>query len=337
MSKKNYVKLNETNLDNVLQPASKHSYVLLGESTHGTDEYFSIRLKLTKDMIRKHRYSVVLFETEWSLGYEINKYIHRTIDEDPVKLLNKLSKKYPRWILYNKYVLDLMKFLREWNDTHAKKVYFYGIDCQDINIARKNMCHEKNLNCDIVNDIIKNYKNMASSSKYWDIRDSFWFHIINMINADSKMKTPAKFILWAHNSHIGNINANKNNHNTVNIASLLEAIYDIYNIGFSTYNGTVRASTRWNSPSKIFKLNPAIKTSYEYDFHKICIAKKWPGIIYRTNKAPLNMTYKQFRYIGVVYVPSSEKSSHYQLTNLNHEYDVVIFIDKTSALPLLTE
>ena len=35
MSKKNYVKLNETNLDNVLQPASKHSYVLL--ETPGTD------------------------------------------------------------------------------------------------------------------------------------------------------------------------------------------------------------------------------------------------------------------------------------------------------------
>ena len=81
-----------------------------------------------------------------------------------------------------------------------KKKYIFIVLTVKILIARKNMCHEKNLNCGIVNDIIKNYKNMASSSKYWDIK-FFWFHIINTINADRNMKTPAKFILWAHNTY----------------------------------------------------------------------------------------------------------------------------------------
>ena len=316
--------------DKIIEKAAKHHYVLLGESTHGTKEYFEQRLLITKKLVSQYNFNIILFETEWSLGYEINKYIHSQIDINPQTLLLKLSVHYPKWILYNKYILELIIFLKRWNDQHKelkKKVFFYGIDCQDLEIAKKNVCHEDHINCEIVKSIIKNHNIMNKSRSYWDTRDKFWFYIMETIKKYHK----SKFILWAHNSHIGNISANKNNINTVNIGYLLEQVYKIYNIGFLTYNGSVTASKARNMPGHKIKLNNAIPNSYEYIFYTICKKNKWKGLIYISNKNIKN-EYYYLRYIGVVYDNKNEMDSHYQLTNINQEYNAIIFINTTTAL-----
>ena len=45
---------------------------------------------------------------------------------------------------------------------------------------------------------------------------------------------------------------------------------------------------------------------------------------------------KSFRYVGVVYDTDNEYESHYQKTNINREYDCIIYIDQTNYLPLST-
>tara|TARA_Y100000816_G_C26105962_1_gene587773 strand:- start:998 stop:2011 length:1014 start_codon:yes stop_codon:yes gene_type:complete len=336
--KNQILKLYSRNLNKIIHEGGKHPYVLLGESTHGTAEYFELRLKMTKDFITRFNFNIVFFETEWSLGYEINKYIHSESPmhlDDPTELLKRLSIYYPKWMLYNKYIRDLIIFMKKWNDTHKKKVYFYGIDCQNIELAKKNVCAEPHLNCNLVAAIIKNHKKMKKSSQYWDLRDTFWLHILESVKKNKHSRSiDHKCILWAHNSHIGNINAKKTTNHTVNIASLLEEIYPIYNIGFSTFNGTVRASNAWNQISRKYKLHDAIQLSYEYIFHQECVQNKWPGLIYVSDKTN-ETSYFYFRYIGVVYDKKNEFEAHYQLTNINKEYDVVVFIDHTNALELL--
>ena len=219
------LKLREIN--KIIEKAAKHNYVLLGESTHGTKEYFEKRLSITKKLVSQYKFNIILFETEWSLGYQINQYIHGKLNMKPELLLLKLSAHYPKWMLNNKYILELIIFLKKWNDNHKehnKKVYFYGIDCQNLEIAKKNVCHENHINCEIVKSIIKNYHKMNKSENYWDMRDKFWFYIMETI----KNHHHSKFVLWAHNSHIGNISANKNNQNSVNIGYLLEKnVYDL--------------------------------------------------------------------------------------------------------------
>lgn len=317
-------------IDKIIKEASKHNYVLMGESTHGTKEYFEKRLFLTKNLVLHHNFNIVLFETEWSIGYEINQYIHGEKNVKPKELLLKLSAHYPKWMLYNKYILELIIFMKKWNndhDAHDQKIYFYGIDCQNLEIAKKNVCNKPHINCEIVKSIINNHDKMHKANSYWDMRDKFWLYIMETI----KKYHDSKFILWAHNSHIGNISANKNNRNSVNIGHLLENIYNIYNIGFLTYNGSVTASKSWNMPGHEIKLNDAIRSSYEYIFHTICKKNRLKGIIYLCNKNIKN-EYYNLRYIGVVYNKNNEMNSHYQLTNINKEYDVVIFINTTHAL-----
>ena len=314
-----------------LTRARDQHYILLGESTHGTEEFFLIRLIMTIILVKDFGFRTILFETEWSLGYQLNLYIHSMIDGDIQSILNKLFVKYPKWMCNNDYIMHLVIFLKKWNSTHEDndRVYFYGIDCQDIDIANKNVCHDDTVNCRIVKQIVSNYYKMKQSGNYWNMRDTFWFNIIKQLKLDNKRK----FILWAHNSHIGNVRANIHNTNKINIGYLLDSAYGSFKIGFSTFKGTVKASKKWGGVGRKYILKPAIRDSYEYLFHSIAEEMGKKGLVYYSN--PLTPIQKSIRYVGVIYNSDNEMVSHYNKTNINQEFNVVIFVDTTNYLESL--
>jgi len=330
----NYQLLNYKNIVELLQSIQNYNYILLGESTHGTEEFFLLRYVMTILLIKNFNFNTVLFEMEWSIGYQINLYIHSKINKDIKKFVNQLFIHYPKWMGNNEIIIKLILFLKQWNDTHNenKKVYFYGIDCQNIEIANQNICYDKNINCKIVQKIIKNYHHMKNSNDYWNQRDKFWLTIINHI----KKERNSKFILWAHNSHIGNCKANiDNDPNKINIGYLLNKSYQSFKIGFSTYEGTVKASKKWDGPGRKYSLKKAHKDSFEYSLHLLTKKLNKNSIIYICN--PKLKIEKLFRYVGVIYNSENEMNAHYQLTNINKEYNIVIFINKTNYLKQSTE
>ena len=143
-------------------------------------------------------------------------------------------------------------------------------------------------------------------------------------------KEKSKFILWAHNSHIGDCKANHKIGNKINIGYLLDKSYKSYKIGFSTYQGSVKASKDWDNPGRKYILKPSREDSFEYIFHLITQNMNIPSIIYNCN--PSLKIDKLFRYVGVVYDSKNELNAHYQLTNINKEFDIIIFIDNTNFL-----
>jgi erythromycin esterase-like protein len=202
-TKKNTQYLPMNHINKIVYKASKKDYVLLGESTHGTREFYNTRLNITKRLINNYKFNTVFLETEWSLGYKLNKYIHSKLKINAETLLEETFVKFPKWMTCNKYIVKLLDFMKNYNTKNTRKVYLYGIDCQDVELAKVNVCSEPDLNCPIVTEIIKNYEIMKQSN-YWNARDSFWLKIIKRVAKYRK----SKFILWAHNSHIGDVTAN---------------------------------------------------------------------------------------------------------------------------------
>jgi len=317
--------LNPKNLNKCVQIASKSNYVLLGESTHGTREYYDLRLKMTKRLIHIHGFNTVFFETEWSIGYQLNLWIHNKIHRNLEDLLNELCNEYPKWMVNNEFIEKLLRFMKRWNKKQKRKVFFYGIDCQNVELAKENLCHDKTINCKIVQKIIENYPHM-NKSNYWNKRDSFWFYVMELM----KKQRQSKFVLWAHNSHIGDCKAGTNNQHKLNIGSLLNKAYKAFRIGFSTYEGSVFASDKWDKEGKQLKLKKASEKSFEHDFHFIAKRKKMKSFIYYCD--PTIKSKKLFRYVGVVYDFKHEYQAHYSETNINKEYNVIIYIDKTNSI-----
>ena len=59
--------------------------VLLGESTHGTEEYYRTRAEITKRLVDERGFNVVVFESDWPFMRQVNEYTHSV--DIPVRIV----------------------------------------------------------------------------------------------------------------------------------------------------------------------------------------------------------------------------------------------------------
>ncbi|MDP9231651.1 MAG: erythromycin esterase family protein [Actinomycetota bacterium] len=118
-------------LDELVERASAARFVLLGEASHGTHEFYAVRAQLTKRLIAEHGFRAVAVEADWPDAYRVNCYVRGTReDSDPESALGDF-RRFPAWMWRNEDVLEFVHWLREFNDTlpaGEAKVGFYGLD-----------------------------------------------------------------------------------------------------------------------------------------------------------------------------------------------------------------
>ena len=103
-------------------------------------------------------------------------------------------------------------------------------------------------------------------------------------------------------------------------------------VGFTTYTGTVTAASNWDGPAETKHVRPALSDSFEAMFHATYVPQFL--MIFRGNKflsGILNQERLE-RAIGVIYLPQSERISHYFHARLADQFDALIHIDNTNAL-----
>ncbi len=67
--------LEEPNVINLLTyEMSNEDIVLLGEATHGTQEFYEIRSIISKKLINDHDFDFIAVEGDWNSIYELNLY-----------------------------------------------------------------------------------------------------------------------------------------------------------------------------------------------------------------------------------------------------------------------
>ncbi|KOP24489.1 erythromycin esterase [Hapalosiphon sp. MRB220] len=106
-------------------------FVLIGEASHGTHEFYNQRALITKKLIEEKGFTAVVVEADWPDAYRINRYV-RGVDDDPTPTEALSSfQRFPLWMWRNTDVLNFVGWLRQHNDSlseNATKVGFYGLD-----------------------------------------------------------------------------------------------------------------------------------------------------------------------------------------------------------------
>ncbi len=122
--------------DEFLDAMSGSQYVLLGESSHGTKEYYIIRDLITRELVSQHGFSYVAVEGDWPNLYYANLYVKGITESAPVSAEEVLIKaaRWPEWMWANTSFLALVEWLREYNSNlpAEERVGLYGIDMQDM-------------------------------------------------------------------------------------------------------------------------------------------------------------------------------------------------------------
>jgi len=118
-------------LDPLIDRIGDAHYVLLGEATHGTAEYYTWRTALSRRLIEEKGFSFVAVEGDWPDCYRVNRYVKGDTGagDNAHEVLHAFSR-WPTWMWANDEVVALTEWLRRHNDglPADRKVGFYGLD-----------------------------------------------------------------------------------------------------------------------------------------------------------------------------------------------------------------
>ena len=170
----------------------------------------------------------------------------------------------------------------------------------------------------------------------WNLRDRHMAETLAALvsHLDAQGQT-AKIAVWEHNSHLGDARATyMADYGELNVGQLVRQQYgnDVRLIGFTTYTGTVTAASEWDGPAERKRVRPALAESYEDLFNQTGEAGFLLSL--RDNKRLSNVLREPRleRAIGVIYLPQTERQSHYFDARLSDQFDAVIHFDETRAL-----
>ena len=393
----------------LLKLAKGARFVLIGEASHGTHDFYRYRGELTKRLIQDEGFQAVAAEADWPDAHRVNRYVKGRGDDPDANAALADFRRFPAWMWRNVDVLELVDWLRRHNLSLADdlKAGFYGLDLYSLHssieavlaylekvdpeAARRARyrygCFEqfgedtqaygyaaefgltKSCENEVVDQlvelrrraaelasrdgrvepgefffaeqnarVVKNaeeyYRSMfAGRVESWNLRDQHMMETLE--NLANHLGPDSKIVVWAHNSHLGDARAtDMGKGGELNLGQLVRQKYRdrALLIGFTTYSGTVTAASEWGGIAERKYVRPGLLGSWEELFHYvgvpqfILLNRKWPELERVLSAERLE------RAIGVIYLPQTERLSHYFGAQLAQQFDAVIHIDETQAL-----
>lgn len=117
--------------DELLNLIGDGRFVLIGEASHGTHEFYEQRAVITKRLIQEKGFTAVAVEADWPDAYRVNRYV-RGVNDDPTPNEALAGfQGFPSWMWRNTDVVNFIGWLRQYNDSlssQAIKTGFYGLD-----------------------------------------------------------------------------------------------------------------------------------------------------------------------------------------------------------------
>src|SRR5436190_2499282 len=82
-------------LDPLLDRIGNARYVLLGEASHGTHEFYTWRAAISKRLIEEKGFSFIAVEGDWPDCYKINRFVKGYADKEAITV--DVLRQFKRW------------------------------------------------------------------------------------------------------------------------------------------------------------------------------------------------------------------------------------------------
>ena len=117
--------------DPLMRAVGDARFVMLGEATHGTHEFYRERARITRRLIEEKGFDAVVLEADWTDAFRVNQYVlGGSKDRNAEQALAGFTR-FPVWMWRNREFRDLVNEIRAINDSRASnvsKVGIYGMD-----------------------------------------------------------------------------------------------------------------------------------------------------------------------------------------------------------------
>lgn len=110
------------------------SVFLLGDASHGTEEYYAFRKLVTRHLIRDFGIRVLVLEAEWDSVEKIDNYINGLLPSTtgPRQALWQAFTHWPEWVWANEELVEFVLWLKDYNRNLEpdNRIHCYGMDMQ---------------------------------------------------------------------------------------------------------------------------------------------------------------------------------------------------------------
>ena len=106
--------------------------VSLGECTHGSSEIFSMKHRMLEYLVKEKGFTIFSIEANMPEAYALNEYIVEG-KGDPRKLMAGMH----FWTWNTQEVLDMIEWMKKYNETATNKISFTGFDMQFPDVSIK--------------------------------------------------------------------------------------------------------------------------------------------------------------------------------------------------------
>src|SRR4051812_21261388 len=105
-------------------------FVLLGEASHGTHDFYRERAEITKRLITEKGFNAVAVEADWPDAFRVNRYVQGLSDDPDANSALSGFERFPTWMWRNTVVLDFVEWLKAANSSRApnERTGFFGLD-----------------------------------------------------------------------------------------------------------------------------------------------------------------------------------------------------------------
>lgn len=177
----------------------------------------------------------------------------------------------------------------------------------------------------------------ADGHAAWNLRDTHMADTLEALLAhlEARLGRPARVVVWAHNSHLGDARATSwALRGQINLGQLVRerGSAPAFTLGFTTHQGSVAAASDWDEPVEHKALRPSRPDSVERLLHDSGLSL---FLLPLTGRRALSAALQETRLeraVGVIYRPETELASHYFGASLPGQFDAVLHVDRSHAL-----
>jgi erythromycin esterase len=149
------------NLDPIIEFVGDRRAALLGEASHGTEEFYHWRAEITKRLITEKGFNFVAVEGDWGAAMAVNRYV-KHLDGAPENARAAVESftRWPTWLWNNQVTMEFVQWLHEHNADlpPERRVGFYGIDVYGVNDSlEKAVRYVRRLDADAADQIVEAY------------------------------------------------------------------------------------------------------------------------------------------------------------------------------------
>ncbi|PYL17237.1 MAG: erythromycin esterase [Verrucomicrobia bacterium] len=117
--------------DDLIELAGPAGFVLIGEASHGTHEFYARRAELTRRLIAEKNFRIVALEADWPDMLRVHRYVAGRAEERNAAEALSDFRRFPAWMWRNTVMVEFVEWLRDWNQqrqAERERAGMFGLD-----------------------------------------------------------------------------------------------------------------------------------------------------------------------------------------------------------------